>query len=326
MTRRLKLALVALVFVSAAARAGAATPYVIHSFTLDGGTMVQPVGITNAGEVVGTGVFEGVQQGFTWQGGNASHFAMPGATATYAWDASDAGDVVGYYADDNGAMKGFVYSGGAFSSFSAPAASDTYYRGISPDGRYITGFYVDDRGYHGFVQDRASGAMVRAIGAPDSLTMPQGINAQGQVAGSEVELDADGNFVADYAFINNTDGSEQHFDFLSYRRTLFRDITVDGRVVGWVDDSSNLPPEGGLLREIGFVGRPGDVWMLDAGLDFSTVATGINNAGVVVGSISNASDGSYVQGFYATPVPEPATWVLSLAGLLGIRAVRRRYV
>ena len=52
----------------------------------------------------------------------------------------------------------------------------------------------------------------------------------------------------------------------------------------------------------------------------STEAFGINDGGQIVGSIGDALS----HGFVATPVPEPATWVLFGSALVGLVWWRRR--
>lgn len=323
MITTLKRAAAALAIVSAAVPALAATPYALHSFTLDGATNVDPVGINNAGTIVGYASFGGTWQAFTLQGGAVSRLSAPGAVATYGWDASDGGDVVGIYDDAAGQRKSFVYSGGAFTDFSVDGAVETDLRGISPDGRYLTGYYVDaDLGaMHGFVQDRSTGTMVLSIGTI-SVTIAQGINSHGQVAGSETDFDDNFQVIGSYAFIDGVDGSAQHFSFDGYYRTYFRDITSDGLIAGWLTDTSHIPPGGGMATNLGFIGRPGDLWLLQPAPGDQLQVTGINDAGIAVGVITHA-DGS-LEGFTATPVPEPATWVLSLGGLLALATLRRR--
>jgi hypothetical protein len=55
-----------------------------------------------------------------------------------------------------------------------------------------------------------------------------------------------------------------------------------------------------------------------------TALQGINDAGWISGSYSDAVTGSDFRGFLAIPIPEPATWTLWLLGVGAVLAWRRR--
>jgi uncharacterized membrane protein len=246
----------------------AATPYAIHAFAIDGATNTTLVGINNSGTMVGYATFGDHAEAITVRAGHLERLMMPGALSTYAWDASDGGVVVGIQEGVDGLRRSFIFSGGVFADFSVPGAVETDLRGISPDGRFVTGFYVDPDigGLHGFVHDRETGALVKSLG-DISISIAQGINQHGQVAGSQMDFNSDFNVTAQYGFIHDlTSDVTQRYQFEGYTATHFRDITADGLIAGWLEDSTLLGPEGGVPPSVGFVGRPGDVWLL-RGLD-----------------------------------------------------------
>jgi hypothetical protein len=95
-----------------------------------------------------------------------------------------------------------------------------------------------------------------------------------------------------------------NFNIAGARRTAFRDISDSGVIAGYFSDAGG---------EHGFVGSAASYQTFNFGDVNSTFLEGINNAGWLVGASNNADGTSF--GFVLTPVPEPNTLVLAVAGL-----------
>lgn len=97
--------------------------------------------------------------------------------------------------------------------------------------------------------------------------------------------------------------------------TYLRGINDQGDLAGRVWD------EGGPV--LGFhLSASGVVERFQAAGSEETFVEGLNNAGVIVGHYATA-DGGY-RAFVATPVPEPSTLCMSVAGLLFLGCLVRR--
>ena len=111
-------------------------------------------------------------------------FDVPGATSgPDVVGISDAGDVVGNYADSRG-RHGFVRSAaGTVASFDVPgAASGTFPTGINASGTVVGYFWTQPYTAQGFI--RTSDGTITVYNVPNSYyTQPTAINAAGDVAG-----------------------------------------------------------------------------------------------------------------------------------------------
>lgn len=147
-----------------------------------------------------------------------------------------------------------------------------------------------------------------------------GINDSGQVVGhSETGAYSGSPF---HAFITDIDSNMTDLGTLGGQNSLAFDINSDGRVVGWAET-------GIANRRHAFVTGPDGEGMTDLnslvelgnGI-FLSEATGINDRGQI---ITNASDG---RAYLISPVPEPQTYAMLLAGLglMGAVVTRRKMI
>jgi uncharacterized membrane protein len=78
-------------------------------FDLTGALDTIPLGINNLGDIVGTAIFsDGTQPGFISVDQVVTTFAVPDATATFAYQVNDSGQIIGYYIDSNGMTHGYT--------------------------------------------------------------------------------------------------------------------------------------------------------------------------------------------------------------------------
>jgi hypothetical protein len=143
------------------------------------------------------------------------------------------------------------------------------------------------------VYDRATAALTLIGDGATSFTIVQGINRSYVAVGSDVIF---GSPTTRPAFLFDiTTGTRTDVLLPGARRSAFRDISDDGVVTGWYQDSAGI--------RHAFTGYPDALQTLDLPGADNTFGEGSNNAGVVVGNF----DAPGVLGaFIAVPVPEPA--------------------
>lgn len=134
-----------------------------------------------------------------------------------------------------------------------------------------------------------------------------GVNDSGKVVGYSEITTAFASPI--HAFITDIDSNMKDLGTLGGQGSFAADINSDGRVVGWAEtDIGN--------RKHAFVTGPNGEGMtdlnslvkLEKGV-FLADATGINDRGQI---IANASDG---RAYLLSPIPEPRTYAMLLAGL-----------
>jgi len=84
-------------------------PLVFTPFDLTAALDTIPLGINNLGDLVGTANFsDGTQPAFLNVDELATTFAVPGATATFAYQVNDSNQIIGYYIDSTGLKHGYT--------------------------------------------------------------------------------------------------------------------------------------------------------------------------------------------------------------------------
>ncbi|HTW64922.1 MAG TPA: hypothetical protein VME17_09920 [Bryobacteraceae bacterium] len=237
-----------------------------------------------------------------------------------------AGTTVGFYIDSNGNNIGFVDQGGTFTSVSdpstpaAPGAMVNQLLGVS-DNNIAAGFYIDAAGdMQGYTYNLTTATFTpitlpMSFGAMD--TTVTGINDAGVITG--FYTDAAGNT---HGFVDNA-GTFTSFDDPNGADTMFLGINASDMIAGSYLDGAG-ETEGlvfdYLTDSFQTVDDPLASNMAAFGVDGTTI-NGINNAGDLVGFYS---DGTNVDGFLATPTPEPATiGFMILCGALIVGKHRR---
>jgi probable HAF family extracellular repeat protein len=271
-----------------------------------------PEGINIVGQIVGffsTGpISPSPSSGFLYSGGSFTVLDIPGAYTVSPQGINDSGQISGWSLYD-GAYHGFLYSGGSFTTIDAPGGFGTFAEGINNSGQ-IVGSSVGATQANGFLYSGGSFSTIDVPGAPD--TYAYGINNNGQIVGKFYPEGFSGPILS---FLY----SGGNFTTIDVPGTP-ASINDSGQIVGTFSDSDG--------SEHGYLYSAGSVTQIDFPGASDTELGGINNAGQIVGDFTNAS--GYIQGFLATPmvVPEPRTFAVLAACLLGMfgLAHRRRLV
>jgi probable HAF family extracellular repeat protein len=294
-----------------------------HAVLWQGGT-VTDLGLGAAHAIGGTGLIggAGVNQAPTvWQNGTATALDAMGGVTSDVTALNNAGQVAGDIGNGNLDYQAVVWNGTTPTVLAGLGGSSAQAFGINNLGQ-VSGYAADASGtfqpviWNGTTATvldttAGNGGVASAIndhGVAVGVSMNSGLNFQavawnGSTTPTELSLLGG---AANWAFAVNNNGIAVGY---------YASASGEGGTYGalWdlntgtaIDLNSYLSPE---LSSAG--------WVLN-------VATGINDQGLIVGSIHNVmtgADAAYVM----TPVPEPANYALFLIGLCGLGlAVRRR--
>ena len=305
-------ATVGLLAAAAALAAPAGHAQIAHTpLDVPDATATYAFGLSNAGHVVGRADdAAGTHHGFLYSGGTYTWLTVPGATLTEAYGVNAAGQVAGNYRDAAGAFHGFLYADGAFTVFDVPGQANTLARNINDLGQ-VVGWYGAANGGHSFLYAGGAFTLLPDVpGAPN--TAVGGINNLGEMAGNYGPPD----FPAHSRGYLYRDGAFTFLDFPGAASTFAPKLNVLGQLVGrWVDAAGvnhGYFYEGGVYRsyDVGSLGTSG---------------FGVNDAGQVAGWYQDAAGfHGYLSTVAAVTAPEPATLVLTAAGLCGLALAARR--
>jgi hypothetical protein len=242
---------------------------------------------------------------------------FPGSVQTQVTGITPNGSTatVGFYIDGNGNNIGFVDQSGTFTSVSNPSTpvvtpSVNQLLGVNDSG-VAAGFYVDALGNaHGYTYNINTKTFT-AVNMPGSFnavsTTVTGINDAGVITG--FYTDSGG---ATHGFVDKG-GTFSSFDDPGGTDTMFFGINANDQVVGSFLGGTG-ETEGLLFNYLTDSFQTINDPLASATPAFlvtGTTINGINNAGDLVGFYS---DGTHVDGFLATPTPEPAMMGLLLMG------------
>lgn len=155
------------------------------SFDVTGTLDTIPMGINNAGDFVGTVILsDGTQPAFLSLGGVVTTFAVPGASATFAYQLNKGSNVIGCYLDANGVSHGYTrdHRGNLTFPFDVPGATETLLLGNN-DSNWGVGRYTDAAGLtHGLFFTTTDN--FQTFDFPGSTyTSLNGINKDGYICG-----------------------------------------------------------------------------------------------------------------------------------------------
>lgn len=278
-----------------------------------GAITTQLWGVNSSGRAVGNAFTGSGDITFVYdvQKGSYTPIApMPGYDRTGLLGINDAGAMAGNVTDGGGFDSGVVRGkNGAYTAFAHPDCDYTSGRAIGNTG-LVTGFADTCVDYDsvGFIYDPASGSFTDFLPSSNSAgipTIPQGINARGQVVGS-VYLEGTDAPAGDglYGFLRNANGDITLFR-VNGAATRARGITNYGLITGFITTSDGLK---GFVLSVApgpayqtFAIDDADLLVVPFAGAVNTTPQSINEAGIVSGQWSDG--GGAFHGFIATPVP-----------------------
>jgi hypothetical protein len=269
---------------------------------------------------------------------------FPGALETHPWDVNSFGVVVGgYRLPDGGGFHGFVYKDGVFETIDAPNTESTVLYGINDQGAVV-----------GVSGGSSIVSSFRYVGGDFSeITLPGAtsvvatdINNENQVLGYWSDDEPQSGFT--WSLFVETNGAFQNYDPPLGEAAAYA-LADDGTFAGWAMGQGFLHGSNGYeflpipgtsyphglnnLGEIvgaGFYYHNGKAKYFSVGPSDFTIATGINDSGLIVGYYHDYRDG-VERGFMFERVelrdigiPEPSTWALMILGFCTVGMMARQ--
>jgi probable HAF family extracellular repeat protein len=248
--------------------------------------------------------------------GTYTQIDVPGSSNTYCWGIDTAGDVVGYYLDaSSGAYYGYVLSNGNYTTiqYQGELTTSTFLRGINDVGQMVGN--TDEAA---FSYDSLSGTFTTLPMYNNALTYPSAINNAGVIVSNSygdigvklvgstytkilpptspdswVQGITAGGGIVGFAFANN-----QVFSF-SYHAGKYKEVLRPYTGFEIYGISSSGKSIVGYGNQNGFLYQDGTMQTLAFPGATATYATGVNEAGEVVGWFIDSS--IIYHGFTWTP-------------------------
>jgi probable HAF family extracellular repeat protein len=265
--------------------------YDFTAIDFPGARDTQPLGVNNAGDVVGRYDYDGVTyHAFLLRDGNFATIDVPYAAATQARVINDQGQIVGVWVDSVGAEHGYLLDGGTFIPIEFPGAANTAALGLNDRGDVVGRFNLGDPNTAiGFL---LRGGQFTSFEVPSSLpqsTVAEAINGRGQIVGwsTDVTNSVVNGFMLDRGLFRSIDfpGAEATLPFgvNEKEQTSGSCFCVEGQSHGFVLSSGKF-----VIVDFPVVNSRTGVWK-------------INDRGQIVGSYQQGPPGGPNHGFIATP-------------------------
>ncbi|MBV9226892.1 MAG: PEP-CTERM sorting domain-containing protein [Acidobacteriaceae bacterium] len=278
-------------------------------------TFTQLLGINNAGTIAG---FHGaaIASGFTLTLPNSfTNQNYPNSVQTMVTAINNAGSTAGIYMDSGGTTHGYTDIGSVFKTVDDPNHPVfNQALGIN-DANTTVGYFALDKaqgvmGQSAYSQSNGVFTSINALLPSNNNSQAVGINNAGNIVG--FYLPASGP-ITSVGFLDQN-GVIATLDPFGSTNTQALGINNQGEIVGFYTDT------GGVQH--GYTDIGGVFTSFDSAGSVNTTINGVNDLGQLVGFYNDVNGN--VIGFAATPTPEPASFALLGAGLLGLAGMLRR--
>jgi probable HAF family extracellular repeat protein len=212
-----------------------------------------------------------------WEGGASVRYLFPGDTRELIAIGFNArGDVVGYELSGN-QKRAFVHANGALTFPATLGGSISMGVGIAGSGRVVGDATTAGGQYHSFVYENGSARDLGTLGGEETMTVAvsPGGNATGESQAADGSRHAflwDGHSMRDLGTLGGEYAQGQAVNDKGMVAGLSELVPGDHKIHAFLWDGSQM-------RDLGIL--PGLPW---------TSATGVNEAGVVVGNVYNKPD------------------------------------
>ena len=272
--------------------------------------VINLLGINNSGTIAG---FDNgtTNAGFTLTlPANFTVVNFPTATSTQVTGINGAGDLSGLYMDAAGNTHGFTRIGGSFATVDNPASTVfNQALGINNSDETVGYYAPTPAGTPGDIAYSQTGGVFTNINA----LLPANFNSQAVGINSTATpwivgfYQPDSALATSFSFVDEG-GTIVTIDPFSSTFSQALGVNDMGEIVG-----SYVGADGNTH---GYIDNNGVFTSFDPPGSASTTINGINDKGDIVGFYTTAND--TVVGFVGTPVPEPSTWAMMLAGFAGL--------
>ena len=272
--------------------------------------LINLLGINNSGTIAGfdNGV---TNQGFTLiLPSSFTGVNFPVGVSSMATGINAAGDVSGIFVDAAGNTHGFTEIGGVFKTVDNPVSTVfNQALGINNSDETVGYYTLIPGGAPGDVSySQKSGVFTPVTGLPTNFNnQAVGINnaATPEIVGF---YQPDAGLTTSFGYLDDggTITTIDPFDSVFTQALGINDL---GEIVGFYTDAAG--------NQHGYIDNDGVFTSFDPPGSASTTINGLNDKGDIVGFYTNPTTDT-VEGFVGTPVPEPSTWAMMLAGFAGL--------